>query len=254
MTKKDVAAGLSSTILLVFLWRIAAESINSPFILPDPVSVVYDFFIILRDTIFIKNIVATCTRGVAAFGISFILSAMLGIMSGISKTIASAISPWMTLIKSTPVVSFILIALLWFGSSIVPIFVSVLMTLPVMTEAIAQGVRSTDTKLLEMSYVYQFSSFKRLLYIRIPSALPFFLAGSGSSLGLTWKVVVAGEILSSPRFGIGSAMQSAKVQLETVRVFSLTATAIFLSLITDFLFQKLVEVTRRHETDKEPGK
>jgi len=27
-----------------------------------------------------------------------------------------------------------------------------------------------------------------------------------------------------------------------------------LSLITDFLFQKLVEVTRRHETDKEPGK
>ena len=115
-----------------------------------------------------------------------------------------------------------------------------------MTEAIAQGVRSSDTKLLEMAHVYHFSKLDILAHIRLPSAMPFFLSGAGTSLGLTWKVVVAGEILSSPKYGLGSAMQTAKVHLETPRVFSLTIAAILLSISTELLFDFFVYLSRRH--------
>lgn len=118
------------------------------------------------------------------------------------------------------------------------------MTIPVMTDAITQGVRSSDPKLLEMAEVYRLSKRDILVNIHLPSALPYFIGGAGASLGLTWKVVVAGEILSSPKMGIGSAMQVAKIHLETPRVFSLTVTAIFLCIITELVFDFLVYVSR----------
>jgi len=245
MHKRFVIYSLS-TCALIGLWAVAAHFVASPFILPSPSSVAADAFSLALEPGFARMLGATCARGVIAFAVSLALSAVLGIASGSVPSFNLALKPWMSVIKSTPVVSFILIALLWFGSALVPVFVAVLMTLPVMTEAIATGVRSSDQKLLEMARVYRFGARKRILHVQVPSAMPFFLAGAGASLGLTWKVVVAGEILGSPRFGIGSAMQTAKVHLETSRVFSLTLAVILLSVVTEWLFGYLVRLSKRH--------
>ena len=242
---KKFFIGLLSTCMLIALWAITARIAAIPFILPSPESVFLDCVRLFGEGSFRSMLLATCTRGLVAFFVSLTLSLFLGFACGNSPVIAAAMNPWMSVIKSTPVVAFILIALLWFGSSIVPAFVAILMTLPVMTEAIAQGVRSSDPKLLEMAQVYRFGKFDKLVHVQIPSAMPFFFAGAGSSLGLTWKVVVAGEILSAPRAGIGSAMQTAKVHLETSRVFSLTIMAIFLSVCTELLFNAFVRLSKR---------
>lgn len=242
---KKLFVGLLSTCVLIILWAIAARIAAMPFILPSPESVFLDCVRFFGEGTFRSMLTATCVRGLVAFSLSLVLSLFLGFASGNSSVVAAAMNPWMSVIKSTPVVAFILIALLWFGSSIVPSFVAILMTLPVMTEAIAQGVRSSDPKLLEMAQVYRFGKLDKLVHVQIPSALPFFFAGAGSSLGLTWKVVVAGEILSAPRAGIGSAMQTAKVHLETSRVFSLTIVAILLSVCTEMLFNAFVRLSKR---------
>ncbi len=246
MKAKDILIYAVSVCALFGAWAIAARVAASPFILPDPLSVLADGARLVADGSFAAMLGTTCARAVFAFLVSLALSASLGFSAGAWPSFGTALKPWMAVIKSTPVVSFILIALLWFGSSFVPVFVAVLMTLPVMTEAIANGVRSSDPKLLEMARVYRFSARDRILHIQVPSAMPFFLGGAGASLGLTWKVVVAGEILSVPKFGIGSAMQTAKVHLETARVFSLTIAAILLSVATEFLFNKLVRFSKRH--------
>lgn len=240
-----VIVSISICILLIF-WELGAKYFNSQFILPDPISVFRDALVLFTNPSFLHNLIATFMRGIVAFFISLGISFILGFSSGLSRTFNIALIPIMSIIKSTPVVSFILIALLWFGSSQVPIFVSVLMTLPVMTESIQQGVKNIDKTLIDMTYVYKIPRWKRLVYVRLPSIMPFFLAGTGSSLGLTWKVVVAGEILSSPRYGLGSAMQAAKIQLETQRVFSLTAVAILLSILTEFIFNALIRFSKRH--------
>jgi len=250
MTKKAFLTGSLSTGILFSLWSLAAHIMAAPFILPTPETVFADSFRLVQTPSFISTLSATGARGCVAFCISLVFSVILGLPSGLSDTFSTALNPWMTVIKATPVVAFILIALLWFGSSIVPVFVSILMTLPVMTEAIAQGVRSSDRNLLAMARVYHFRRRDILLHIQLPSALPYFLGGAGASLGLTWKVVVAGEILSSPHLGIGSAMQTAKVHLETPRVFSLTLTAIFLSILTELLFNFLVRLTGRRSGKK----
>jgi NitT/TauT family transport system permease protein len=247
MKKAGFISGTVSTLMMIAVWFIAAVVMDSSFILPTPAAVLLDCLKLVKTQAFGSMLHATFSRGIFAFSISLFCALILGLAGGMYPLFSAALRPWMTTIKATPVVSFILLALLWFGSSKVPVFVSVLMTLPVMTEAIAQGVRSSDRKLLEMAHSYHFSRRDILLHLYIPSALPYFLGGAGASLGLTWKVVVAGEILSSPRFGIGSAMQSAKVHLETSRVFSLTLTAILLSIITELVFDGIIHLSKARD-------
>jgi ABC-type nitrate/sulfonate/bicarbonate transport system permease component len=64
---------------------------------------------------------------------------------------------------------------------------------------------------------------------------PLFLAGAKSALGLSWKVVVAGELLSQPRFALGTEMQDARLSLDTASVLAWAAATIFLCGISEFL-------------------
>lgn len=239
---------------MLLAWQVSSSILAESFILPSPAEVAKDMMKFFSGPSFIPTIAATCARSLTAFLISVVLSLILGIAAGSSPSFESAVKPWMSLIKATPVVSFILLALLWFGSSLVPVFVSVLMTLPVMTEAIIQGMKNTDSRILEMARAYRFTRAKVLLHVRLPSILPFFIGGAGSALGLTWKVVVAGEILGSPRYGIGSAMQTAKTHLEVQRVFSLTLCAVALSALTEVVFSRLVILASRHGTPREAAR
>ena len=252
MTKRNALAVTASIVLICALWEILSRRASSPLILPSISDVMRDLLKLCTDPHFPRDSLATFTRGLIAFGVSFALSLCLGALSGVFPLFAAVLLPWMSVIKSTPVVAFILIAILWFGSGIVPIFVAVLMTLPVMTEATAQGIRSVDTKLLEMARVYRMSRHSILMNIRIPSAMPFILAGDAATFGLTWKVVIAGEILGFPESGLGSAMQTAKVHLETPRVFSLTIVAILMSVVTEIVLKRLARLASRHGRKPQP--
>ncbi len=244
MINRRVLPALLSTAVLLVLWALTSVAVGSPFILPPPWKVAQDLMSLMGSPHFYSQMLATFGRGILAFLLSAILSAILGCAAGVSERAESALTPWLTTVKSTPVVSIILIALLWFGSSFVPVFVSILMTLPIMTESISRGIREADPKLLEMARIYRLSRKVTLTRIQIPSAVPFFLSGAGSALGLTWKVVVAGEILGLPRTGIGTAIQTARVQLESARVLSLTLMAILLSVASERLFVFLARAFR----------
>ena len=244
----------ASTVILCVLWEILSRKVASPLIVPSIRDVLRDGVRLIASPHFPHDSLTTFMRGLIAFFVSFTLSIALGVLSGVFPLITAVLTPWMSVIKSVPVVAFILIAILWFGSDIVPIFVAILMTLPVMAESTAQGVRAADRKLLEMAHIYRMSSRSILMNIRIPSAMPFILAGAASSFGLTWKVVIAGEILSFPELGLGSAMQTAKVHLETPRVFSLTIVAILMSVVTEVLLRWLASVASRHDLRSPPQK
>lgn len=233
---------LVSTLVLFGFWHLAAVLAASPLIVPYPGQVFLDLLDLARESDFLPMLLATVIRGLVAFLLSVVIAFLLGIPAGLSRYLEAALRPWMAVIRSTPVVSLILLAIFWFGSSVVPIFVSILMTMPIMTEAIHGGIRNTDPELIAMSRVYRFTPFQRLRHIRIPSLLPYFINGAGASLGLTWKVIIAGEILAFPKTGIGTAMQTAKIHLETGRVFSLTVLAVLLCLVTEKIFAL---ITRR---------
>jgi NitT/TauT family transport system permease protein len=148
------------------------------------------------------------------------------------------------------VLAVILLALIWFPSGAVPVFAAVLMAFPVVVADVRQGVRSADPKLLEMAQLFRLRKRDRLRSIYAPAMAPHLVSASHSALGLCWKVVVAGEVLSQPARALGSGMNRARIELETAEVFAWTFAGILLCAVTDVAFKLL---RRRHGSDVQPS-
>jgi NitT/TauT family transport system permease protein len=237
---------LISVAVFLLVWKAAASGIRADIILPPPERVISQFISLVGTKKFLFATGMTCLRCLSAFSLSLALGLCLGLPAGLSKVFRSLLAPFLTVVRSTPVLAVIVLFLIWFPQDIVPIVSAVLMATPVLISALSEGVRSLDPQLVEMARVHKVPTRLRFLRIYLPSMTPFAVSGASSALSLVWKVVVAGEVLSQPRFAIGTGLQNAKVNLETARALAWTLATIILCAITDFLFSLLAR-RLRHE-------
>ena len=122
-----------------------------------------------------------------------------------------------------------------------PVFVAVLMCLPIVITASQKGFEGNSENLEKLFKAKSrgFTGFKAFRYIRLPAALPAITAGAESAFGLAWKVVAAGEVLSIPRHAAGSLMQQAQVHLESDDVLAITGFLVLFSCLCQFAFSKI---------------
>jgi len=236
-----LGVGLLSVAVLVGLWHVGALLVGKDIILPSPLRVLREFIAIAPSPDFREAVAGTFARGLEAFAISSLAGSVAGFAAGRSALVQAALSPLFTTIRATPVLALILLALLWFPSGVVPVFAAFLMAFPVMAASAMEGARAAPKELLEMAALFKVPRRKILLEIRIPAAFPFFAAGARAALGLSWKVVVAGEVLAQPHRALGTGMQTSRMLLETPRVFAWALAAILLCGLAEWLFGRLVK-------------
>lgn len=222
---------LLGIIFIIAVWKIMSLIMKSGIIFPPPEQVFIAFIKKLPTAAFWKNTGVSAVRVSEGFFLSFVTGTTAGILCGRYKGFHSFMKPFISLVRVIPVLSIILIAVIWLDSPQVPVFVSFLMAFPIITGNTIEGMNSRDRKLDQMAEVYGLKRKDKLVSITIPQLFPFIAAAVRTSLGLTWKVVIAAEVLSLPRFGIGSAMQNAQLQIETADVFSWTAAALLVSAL-----------------------
>lgn len=240
-----LAAGLFSCGLLLFIWYIAAEQIDAPLILPTPGETGTALIRNIVDPVFWQHIGATSLRSISAFAVTVLVGTLTGVACGINRTVKALLDFPLAVVRATPVVSFILLALFWFGTSLVPVFVSVLMGLPVMVSSVEAGIAHVDQKLLDCAVVYGFSRSQVVFRVYVPSCIPYFLSGAVSAFGMSWKVVAAGEVLSLPARASGTLLYTAKVHIETADVFAITLVLIGLCFIVENIFAAAVKKISR---------
>jgi len=179
-------------------------------------------------------------RVVEAFFISSVLGIVVGILSGMKPQFHAFLSPIIVAMQATPVMALILIAMFWFPASQVPVFSAVLMAFPLLYTSAEAGVHAADDKLVQLSTLFHVTRHTMFWKLRLPSALPLLLSGAKNALGISWKVVVAGEVLSQPRMALGTQMQESRLSLETSGVFSWAIVTIVLCGLSEFLFGIIV--------------
>jgi NitT/TauT family transport system permease protein len=187
-------------------------------------------------TRFLEALAATFLRGLAAFSLSAVIGGAMGLAAGFHPLFGAFLAPVLTVIRATPVLALILLALLWFPSGFVPIFAAFLMAFPVMATNAEEGAQAADPRLLEMATLFRVPRREIFRRLRLPSAASHLVAGARSALGLSWKVVVAGEVLSQPLRALGTGMQEARVLLETGSVFAWAAASVLLCGVTEWVF------------------
>ena len=231
----------------LLVWALAARTVGQELLLPSPLQTAQKLLSLMITADFWLTIVRTMFRVLTGILAAVLLGVLLALLTHRSALSRALLSPIMTLLKSTPVASFIILALVWLGRSAVPVFIAGLMVLPVVWANVSTGLARVDPQLLELAAVYNLPRARILSRIVWPSVLPYLRSALRSALGLGWKAGIAAEVLTVPSYSIGKNIFESKLYLETTELFAWTAAVVLLSFLIERLLLRLVD---RKENDR----
>jgi len=224
----------------VAIWQAVYLAVGQDVLFASPVQVAIRLSQLVLRPDFWWTVLSSLGRILAGLSLGIAVGVSLAVLTSASPLVSDFFSPLIGMIKSTPVTSFIVLAMLWISRGRVPVFISFLMVLPIIWANVTEGIRHRDKRLLEMAAVFKMKRITRLRLVDTPMVLPYFMAAFNSSLGLAWKAGITAEVLGNPRFSIGGQIYNAKIYLETVDLFAWTAVLIFISVALEKAFRILI--------------
>ncbi len=230
------AKKIIAVVLLLAIWQAAAMLLNQRIILASPTEVFVRLFTLWREPGFLGAIWFSFARIAGGFLLAFVLGILLAMLAGKSEWVEILLSPVMVTIKTVPVASFVIIALVWLSSKRLSIFISFLIVLPIIYNNVLSGIKNIDEKMLQMADIYKLSWNKRFRYIWLVTIKPYLLGGTSTALGMAWKSGVAAEVIGIPDGSIGEMLYNAKVYLNTADLFAWTVIIVLVSVLFEKLF------------------
>ena len=185
---------------------------------------------------FWRSIARSALHIFGGFLLSCAAAVVLAAPSARSRAVRELLAPLVAVVKAVPVVSFIILALVWLDAGSLPLFISALMVFPPVYLNVLAGIDSADPKLLEMARVFRVPFRRTLGGIWLPQVLPYFRAAVSLALGLCWKAGVAAEVIGLPAGTIGERLYTAKVYFQTPDLFAWTAMILAVSVLLERLF------------------
>ena len=204
------------------VWQAAAMAIGQEVFLVSPVQALRTLVQLLPRADFWQRVGFSSGRILLGFVLGAVVSVVLAVCAARWSAADALLAPVMQLVKTTPVASFIILALVWVRGSALSVLISFLMVLPVLYGAVRTGIAGADVQLLEMAAVFRLPAGRRLRAIWLPAVLPAFRQGCSVALGICWKS--------------GDALYRAKITLSTGELFAWTFVIILLSAGFEKLF------------------
>jgi NitT/TauT family transport system permease protein len=226
-------------LLAVALWEIAVRLTGVPsYLVPGPIAIISAF--LADPSTLLWSLLSTLSVTFAALIAAALLGVLLALAIASSRLLAAAIQPWAVVLQVTPIVAIAPLIIVWVGNPFASLVVcaTIVAFFPVFANTSA-GLASAPVELVDLFRLYGASRIKTLWLLRLPVALPFFLAGLRISGGLALVgAVVAEFVAGSGGFASGLAYRilEAGYRLQVPRMFaalvllSLTGIALNLAL------------------------
>ena len=228
--KKSTVQKCMAVLLALALWQAAAMAVDLPMLLCAPTQVALRLTTIWREEGFFATVLFSLLRIGGGFLLAAVTGVALGIAAGRFPLLETLLWPYVVTIRSVPVASFIIIALIWLSGRQLAVFIAFLMVFPVVYGNTLQGIRSADGALLEMAALYRVPWRRRLGYIYLPHMKPFLLSACSVGAGLAWKAGVAAEVIGVVGGSMGEKLYESKIYFETCDLLSWTVLIVALSV------------------------
>jgi NitT/TauT family transport system permease protein len=217
-----LAPGLFGLLALV-AWEAAVRLGHVPvYLVPGPIAIVAAF---AADPVgLLGALVSTLVVTFVALIVAASLGAALAIAMSASRLARAAIQPWAVVLQVTPIVAIAPLIIVWVGDPFASLVVcaTIVAFFPVFANT-AEGLGSAAPELGDLFRLYGAGRWQTLSLLRLPSALPYFLAGLRISGGLALVgAVVAEFVAGSGGFASGLAYRilEAGYRLEVARMFA----------------------------------
>lgn len=243
---------------LLAIWQAYVTIANVPhYILPSPSriaqSLVNDWDILGR------ALLMTLQTTLLALALALIGGVVLSILLVQSKWIELAFFPYAVILQVTPIVAIAPLILIYTSTTQQALLICAWLVafFPVLSNT-TQGLKSTDHNLLNLFELYGASRWQTLIYLRLPGAMPYFLAGLRIAGGLALIAAVVAEFAAGTaggNAGLAFRLLESQFRLNIPRLFaalvllSLTGVVIYAitSLISYLSLRKWHESAVRRE-------
>lgn len=241
---------LWAVILWLLVWQGGSMVLASVYpagglLLPSPMAAALRLAALLPEKSFWQAVSHSAGRIIGGFLLSCLLAVVLAALAAGRRWLQELLAPPVAAVKTTPVASFIILALVWLDGRTLSLFISALMVFPPVYLNVLEGIRQRDHRLLEMAQLFRVPLLRRLRGLDVPQVLPYFRAAASLALGLCWKAGVAAEVIGLPAGTIGERLYMAKVYLQTADLFAWTAVIVAVSVLFEKLFLALTDALAR---------
>ena len=215
------------------LWQILSVIFNNNFLVPSIDSTLKALWALLGTEGFYRSVLLSGLRVASGLITGCVLGVSLAILGHGISFIHTLISPIVSIIRSTPVASFVVILWVLLSGNMLSIFIAFLMVFPIIWQSTFDAMNSIDKNLLEVAHVFEFSGSKKLKLVYLPVIKSFLVPSIVTSMGLAWKAEIAAEIIAYTKNSIGQSINDAKYNMDTPTVFAWTVVIVIFSLILE---------------------
>lgn len=260
-TSKITSGKILRKVAIVFvwllLWQFAGMLIGNPILFATPLETVKALLENFGRADFWGVAGMTLLRIGAGFFFGLLFGILLAALSKAVPFLEELLHPLIYLMKTVPVVCFVVLFLIWWGSSFLSVAISFLMVFTAVYFSTLEGLKSVGKDMLEMAQVYRLPLRTKLFYLYRPALEPFLTGSLKTSLGFAWKSGVAAEVIGLPSYSIGERIYLSKISLDTAGIFAWTVVVCVMSAIFEklvlFLVKKAFEVKVSCKAPKDPA-
>lgn len=211
-----------SGLLLLLLWQLLVLTGGyDRFILPGPVDVGKQLWIIVEDGRLWRHSLMTISEVIAGLLLGALIAAPLGYLLAKSPLAERLISPYLIASQAIPIIAIAPLLTIWVQSTFwARVFVAALVVFfPVLVNMVT-GLRSVPSELYVLMRSLNASRWQIFLKLEWPAALPILL--TGLKIGATLSVIGAlvGEFVQPKNIGLGFLLVTARYQFKTDLVFA----------------------------------
>ncbi|PPS43381.1 ABC transporter permease [Chroococcidiopsis sp. TS-821] len=255
----DVVAPIVVGILALVGWEIVVRVTGlPPYLLPGPILVLQTLINDWHELF--ASLLVTLQITVVAFVAAAVSGLLISILFTQSKWIEKSLFPYAVILQTTPIVAIAPLIIIWLRNNTFAALVVcawIVAFFPIVSNT-TLGLNSVDRNLVNLFQLYKASKWQTLLYLRLPSAMPYFLGGLRISGGLALIGAVVAEFVAGTggaRSGIAYRILISSYNLQIPRMFAallLTTglgVAIFVGLtaLSEWVLGKWHESAVKHE-------
>lgn len=222
-----------SMFFFFIIWEGVALYIDNSLLFPR----VSEIFLSLKNLVASGDFTLILWNTLSRFFISIVFSLILAIIFSVAsyryEIVGFLFFPFIIFLRAVPTIAIIIVVLIWSSVERVPIVVGMLILFPILYESILGGIKNVDKNLLKMSKVFKVPTKRVVRDIYIPSIYYSISSNIPSYIGLTFKVIIAGEVLSQESLSIGGEIFINKIYLESSNIFAWIIVVIVLNYLLE---------------------
>src|SRR5437764_5960423 len=226
-----ISAPLVVGAVLLSLWEIIVRADGiPPYILPGPLLIAQTLW--TDGPSLLGSLLVTLRVTLAALAAATVLGAGIAVLFSLSRVLELGLFPCAVMLQVTPIVAIAPLIIIWVKEPFLALLVCawIVAFFPIVANTTV-GLNSADRNLLALFRLYGASTGKTLRYLKLPTALPYFLAGLRISGGLALIGAVVAEFVAGTgrtETGLAFRILEAGYRLAIPRLFA----ALFLLSMT----------------------